>query len=63
MKITVCDICRKEKDIVLRGKRKKYKEDTAVFSSHDGLGDFRWERIELCADCLNKIEKAVKKND
>lgn len=53
MKIRICDICHKEKEIYFKCKIKKHR------MSYDG-GVHRdvptWFKAEICEDCLNKLK-------
>lgn len=56
MKIRVCDICRKEKDVYFKC---KIKEHTMHIEGGLVFDDPMWFKAEVCEDCLKKIMDEV----
>lgn len=56
MRITVCDICRKEKPIYFKCKIKKH---WPAFEIGQVFDDPTWFAAEICEDCLNLIKGKV----
>lgn len=59
MKIRICDICHKEKDIYFKCKIKYH---TFVYDNGVYCDDPTWFKAEICEDCLKKL-KAMKENE
>ena len=61
MKIHICDICKKEKEIFFKC---KIKQHTLSIDEHGFPWDERmWFKAEICEACLNKIRDEVKANE
>lgn len=60
MKIRVCDICKKEKELFFKCKIKYH---TPYYDNGYMYDDTMWFRAEICEDCLMKIMYEVRVND
>lgn len=53
MKVTLCDICKQEKEIYFKCKIKQFSNNLDLLYYRERP---TWVKAEICEDCLNKLK-------